>query len=109
MACPQKGPSNREEDEDGQIPACTAGRGALRPGASLPVTPPELEGAGHGAGVGSQDRPQEAWDGSACVPVSPALTGGPKMGHPSTRPGLGEKAPVDASFDTLHSDLNPGF
>lgn len=50
MACPQKGLSNHDEDEDGRAPGSTAGCGALRPGASLRVTPPELEGAGQGAG-----------------------------------------------------------
>lgn len=46
--------------------------------------------------------------------VSPALTvvvaKRGTVGRPSPRPGLlGEKAPVGVSFDTLRSDLNPGF
>lgn len=90
---------------------CTPASGQWGPapwGVPSRDSPRGREGAGHGAGAGSQARPQEARDGwGACRPPAPVSRG--SVGRPSARPSLGEKAPVGASFGTLRSDLNPDF
>lgn len=99
MSSTQKGLSNGDENEDRPY-ASTLGLWGLLPGEFLPAIPLEPEGTGDCAGGQSQDLPQKAWNGLACVlchqcPCRRPSCGGLSCVAAWSIHSLGEKGPSE--------------